>query len=133
MWTRKTESEIHSMRQRQRLSPTIPFLMASFCAFVAFGLSLTSWTDRTGRPHFPHSISSAFATAACYFVLVFVLLYILNFVRAEPLGKPKNPAFICERCRSVQSRSDEASCACGGSLEPLENWKWIQNDGVQTT
>ena len=128
MWQRKTESEIRATRWRRRLNPAFPLFLAIVSAILGFGLSLIGWTDKFGRPHHSHSISSSAVIALYYFVTVFVVLYAINLIFGSPFGRESNPAFICGRCSSVQSASADRRCQCGGTLEPLENWKWIEDD-----
>ena len=133
MWQRKTASEIRSDRLRERVNPAPALFMALLSAVLGFCLGLISWTDKFGRPHHAHSVTSSAIIALEFFVLVFVVLYVITLLTGGPFGSDRSKTFICTACQSVQARSENGQCSCGGPLEPLEKWKWIPDVFDQQT
>jgi hypothetical protein len=35
---------------------------------------------------------------------------------------------ICERCHTPQFDTGSHACSCGGSLEPLDHWRWTDEE-----
>ncbi|MCP4368513.1 MAG: hypothetical protein GY797_10450 [Deltaproteobacteria bacterium] len=74
------------------------------------------------------------------FIIVFIVLYggSLSFGGTESLiykftgEKIEGYNDICNTCHSVVSRSKEKMCECGGQYEPLENWKWEEDEIMET-
>ena len=54
-----------------------------------------------------------------------------TFIALFGLTPPTSPhSDICNIYHKVQIRVLEKNCECGGTFEPLGNWKWV-NDGKQ--
>ncbi len=43
-----------------------------------------------------------------------------------------HPTVICNVCHSVNQRSNNEKCECGGSYEPIDDWKWEEDEIKKT-
>ena len=120
MWQKKTEYELREERKRDmlsRLNPVLP-LAVGFVASCFAAFCYGAW-------------SFAFFIFCCILAFLgqFFFDNVLFFVAALVAGDldVAGPSrVICTECRSVRSGPDSRKCLCGGSLEPLKNWKWIE-------
>jgi len=55
--------------------------------------------------------------------VIFRLLYVFPIDDAIPLDEG---ALICVACQKIHSREVRSHCECGGELEPLDKWKWVE-------
>ena len=125
MWIRRSDAEIAEIDRRKRFSPVGALVI------TAFLMLLTLLLQRS-----PTSLTSpAFLIAS---LLVFVLLYLSHITIGRymlPLPGPTynapttlNQNMICTVCRKHQLDTASHTCACGGRLEPLDHWRWIEDD-----
>ena len=126
MWVRRTVGEIAEdarRRRRKRLNPIEPFLLTVILMLIVFLLE----PSRHSETFFA---STAFVVT---FLIVFASLYIprvlvgkyIVLARLINPPAPPMPDTICVRCHKLQAESKSNTCECGGSLEPVENWRWI--------
>ncbi len=47
-------------------------------------------------------------------------------------GSTFAPSVICNICHSIVSRSKKEKCECGGRYEPLDDWKWEEDEIKKT-
>lgn len=128
MWTRKDAAEIadtQRRKRRKRFSPLWPLL-------ITLGLALVEWIVRrnTARPFF-----SSWPVPAIWFLIVFGLLYFSRVAfgryflfRPSPFSPSASASMICTRCHRVQIDAKSHRCLCGGPLEPLDYWHWVDED-----
>jgi len=130
MWVRREDIEIAAIERRNRwwrLNPLGPLLMAvALTMFVVF------------IPRGPRSTFSL-AVVLLTFLLLFTLYYIsqvifgryqsFHIVRFTP-PTPVQRAMICPICRTAQFDRASHLCACGGRLEPLEYWRWTDEENL---
>ncbi len=74
-------------------------------------------------------------------MIVFVILFVFSCIGILLF---KDPAFItgfffgtstasvqtdiCNKCFSAVERTDSKICKCGGNYEPIEKWKWVEDE-----
>ena len=128
MWVRRDASEVEVIvrrNHRRRFSPFGPFLLALFLTVFVILVS--------PRPTF------SWRPAMLTFGTAFVLLYLSRATtgRYWPLSVGRyNPSLptprrmICPVCRTAQFDTPSHLCACGGSLELLEYWRWTDKENL---
>jgi hypothetical protein len=130
MWVRRNDDEIAAIKRRKRarrLSPVGAFVMAALLTiFVVL-------VPHSPRPTF--SLLPALVT----FLLAFTLLYmshallgryqLFGITRLTPPSAIQH-RMICPACRTAQFDTPSQLCACGGRLEPLEYWRWTDEENL---
>jgi len=109
-------------RRRQRLNPIEPFLLALGLMLVLLLLERGAQVERFSSPAFVVTFLIAFASL--YIPRVVLGRYIVIARLLNPPSSPM-PDMICVRCHKLQGESKSNICTCGGSLERVENWRWI--------
>jgi len=125
MWVRKTEEEIAEERTRIRFAFGWPLLWGCL-AFVA---NLINSADAAER--WPTTVFGSI----CLGVSVAIAVYFYRIY----FGKQKGAVFggssyfwvdfdawICSKCHSVKHPRGSVHCKCGGTFEPIETWKWVE-------
>jgi hypothetical protein len=128
MWLRRSSSEIteiETRKRRKRFSPVGPLL-------ITVVLALVEWVVRRGTPK-PFDFTSP--VPLLFIVIVFGLLYFsrIAFGRSflfspSPFSNFAKPNMICAQCGVVQPDTDSHRCSCGGILEPLDHWRWVEEN-----
>jgi hypothetical protein len=128
MWIRKSPSEIAEVerrKQRQRFSPLGALgLAAILMLFIWLVPRSPRSTGFLTSPAFP----LAFLTIFVLFYMSHVMIgrYVLPGVRfGPPTAIVRN--MICPVCRTTQLDTESHSCACGGKLESLDYWHWVED------
>src|SRR2546422_6343465 len=126
MWVRKRCAEIaetERRRQRRRFNPLWPLLLTLVLAFV-------EWLVRRDTPR-PFDRSSP--VTPIFFIVVFGLLYLsrVAFGRyvlfgPSPFSSSAKPNVICVQCHMTQVDTESHRCSCGGILERLDHWRWLE-------
>ena len=120
MWVRKFPSELKNDKSQARIrrkNPTIPVIIALVVSLVELLYDPT--------------LSFFLITFASIFVIAYVAQVFfrdgLKIVSAlfGTEGFVEEPMDICTTCFDVKKRGDATACPCGGTLEPLINWKWV--------
>jgi hypothetical protein len=127
MWVRRSPDEIAEIerrRRRRRLSPLVPAILTTLLLAIGALLGPPHW-----RPVF---------TSSCIvflFLVIFASFYVSQVVFGQYwlFGSPRLPQStevnkICPACRNIYFTNSDA-CPCGGRLENLEYWKYV--DGKQ--
>ncbi len=128
MWIRRSDTEIEQLKRRQRFSPFGALAITTFVMFLAWFLlhdpGPTNW--------------SVFAVV---FLLCFAVLYISHVLVGRYLLPLPGPSYgaptrlirnmISPLCRTIQLEGDSHTCQCGGQLEPLDHWRWVEDDKAQ--
>ena len=127
MWQRRSEQEIRAIGRhlrRARYSP-IGSAVLALCLVVFVAVV----------PRMPPSgILAELPAIGVAFVVLFLLLYIWHATTGgydwrRPFSRlPLAASRICPLCHSVEAYSDSSSCSCGGLLEDLRYWRWIDDD-----
>jgi len=129
MWIRKSPAEIDRTKRIKRLKrfdPTLPFL-------VTFALCCLEFIFTYGTAGALSFTSPVFLP---FFLLVFGLLYLSRVFFGDFFSffairsrYPPNPKLdkICGHCLKIQAGNGAHSCGCGGQLEPLDYWRWVEN------
>lgn len=121
MWVRKSAEELEGdqrKNKRRRKNPIISLVIGLIGAVIEW------YYDPT----------------LTYFLITFFLVFALAYIGqlffrdalmiVSPLfgsaGLLEEPNDICSSCYEVTARGESKLCQCGGTLEPLENWKWIE-------
>jgi hypothetical protein len=129
MWVKRTPEEIAALelrKHRQRFNPLVPAVVA----ILVVGLVVI-----TGRS-FPPSARDL-SRLSFFLVLVFAFFYIARVsFGASALGIPPRYSLgvrvgFCPSCNHPETPTSAGTCHCGGKLEPLDHWRWVE-DRVQT-
>jgi hypothetical protein len=132
MWIRKSSVEIAEtdrQKKRKRFSPLGPLLLT-------VALALVEWIvgRDTPRPFF-----SPGPALVIWFLVVFGLLYFSRVAlgtyvlfRPSLFSARVKPAMICSQCQTSQVDAGSHRCSCGGLLEPLDHWHWLEDDRAPT-
>lgn len=123
MWKRKTEEDYKKEKKETFLGLSKnDFLLSFFISiFLAFCLYV-----------YEPDISSVII----YFVIIFILCCIGVRLFDDPVavlniftaGSTLAPSVICNLSHSVVPRSKNEKCECGGRYEPLDDWKWVEDE-----
>jgi hypothetical protein len=54
-------------------------------------------------------------------------LIIVGWIFSGSWASSKNLNGICNKCHQLKPISENRDCSCGGKIEPIKNWKWIDN------
>jgi len=123
MWQRKSPGEWQQQKIMVRKDPIPPLLVGALGALLSLILE-----------------PSLFIFLLSFF-LFFLLAYLgqlffgnlFILVSAVTTGGPVDPpntTVICNSCHHIKTRDNALSCECGGTFEPFENWKWIDDAAV---
>jgi hypothetical protein len=138
MWVRRSPAEIAQIerkRKRQRYSPAGAFVLTiilMLCLAIARKLF--------------YSRSDSLLTSPA-FVPTFLIVFMLFYISHQLVGRywlfgprfafpvPTQRSMICVRCHTTQLDLETRHCACGGELEPLDYWRWLDapNQALQPT
>jgi hypothetical protein len=74
-------------------------------------------------------------TVPIFLILVFGLFYFSRvalgsyfLLRPSPFSVSSKPTMICAQCQTTQVDAESHRCSCGGLLEPLDHWRWLEED-----
>lgn len=137
MWIRKTKADYK--KEKIGLSLKGYFYTVCIATMIAVIDYICSEDYRTLTYrlnvifHFedPQSLNSFLATFIAVLVICFFFALGLGEVRwlyffGSGNLKYKGEA-ICNTCYSIVERTEEKTCGCGGTYEPLDNWKWEED------
>jgi hypothetical protein len=131
MWQRKSPEELKEeerKKSRHRKNPTLPIVIAVFGALISLLGDLFD-ARRFGVPRL------------WFFVFSFILLFVVSYIgqyffdNAVVLvtwlisggGLVGERTQICSLCHDVKRPDKTKICHCGGTFEPLEHWKWVND------
>jgi hypothetical protein len=127
MWLRRSSNEIaeiETRKRRKRFSPVGPLV-------ITVVLVLVQWVVRRDTP-VPFDFKSP--VPFLFIVIVFGLLYFSRIAlgqyvlfRPSPFAFSGGSTVICSQCYTPQIDSDSHRCACGGTLESLDRWRWVED------
>ncbi len=122
MWVQKTNIEIKQLKReklKNRFIPIVPLVIAILVSVF-------------------EGFRDSFSTIGSDFIFVFIGAYIsqllfgtpeyfLNiiYMNAESIS---DKLLICNKCKTTQQKQKFVVCDCGGDLEPIENWKWVNKN-----
>ena len=125
MWVRKTKDEIAQDRNRVRLGCGWPLLWGLFAFVGAFFRSVIA-AERWSKAAF---------NSICFGAIVSVVIYLYRLCFGKQKGGDLGgklfvwvdfDAWICSKCHSVKHLCGSDLCECGGTFEPIETWKWVE-------
>ena len=132
MWVRKTEQDYaldNKKRKRQRFNFKRPLYVAIIFwtvgilfAKIGCGSKYSGW--RPGVP-FSELVSWLQANFVQYFIITCVVLYVLQFIFGA-IKLERSNTVICNKCFNPYTKVGITDCQCGGQLEPIEKWKWVE-------
>jgi len=116
MWIRKSSEELEEQKIKTRRDPIPPLVVGVLGAL----LSLI----------YERSIS--------VFILGFILFFVLSYLgqiltgnllifALDFYGAPVSTV-ICNTCHRTKTMDKALLCDCGGTFEPFENWKWVEDE-----
>jgi hypothetical protein len=133
MWSRRSPAEIeaqtHALRAaagRTRFSP-LPALLVALLLATAFSFSRHSgWS---GKFTFAIPPAGALHTIGWpwWFIFWFLTIYVVGAISGRRVSSAEGDAFICPTCHLVQGARETVKCSCHVALEPLKNWRWIED------
>ena len=126
MWKRRSPDEIADIerrKQRQRYNPVGALAITTGCMLLLVLVeSHRGSLLRTPRPFI-------FAFLICFLLLylshLLVGLYLPFGARFGP-PTPLDRSKICSVCRHIHI-TDSDVCSCGGRLEDLDHWKYVDD------
>ncbi|HNX08252.1 MAG TPA: hypothetical protein PKL96_11765 [Bacteroidales bacterium] len=140
MWIKKTESEkIEEEKKEKESYEKNKFrkpLKYSFWIFVFFIVVMPLSYVYVGIPNgrfnpapraridwaeLPNYYPRILAQAISLFIFTFILMIIVKD------RKTKSRTLICEKCFKTKKYSENTICECGGHLDFLDNYKWVEN------
>jgi hypothetical protein len=130
MWVKRTSREIAELeerKRRQRFNPLGPALLAVF---------VVSLVVVAGR-NFPPS-GRSLSRLPFFLVLVFGFFYISRalfgtYSVPARFGVPPREVGFCARCNEPETPIASGTCKCGGQLEPLDHWRWVEDEATLKT
>ncbi len=128
MWVKRSPQEIAVLElrtRRQRFNPLGPAVLA----ILLVGLVVI--TDRSFPP------SARYLSRLPFFLVLsigffYVSRVLLGTYFVPPRFSPPSVSVgFCASCNRPETPTTEGICHCGGKLEPLDHWRWVE-DPVQT-
>ena len=58
-----------------------------------------------------------------------VLSAALNYFAGGRFRGGRSRTVLCEWCQAVGEEKPGSTCECGGEREPLDDWKWVEEEG----
>ncbi len=110
MWKRKTEEDYEKDKKLLFLGVSLENYISIFIVSVLCTSGL-----------YFHNKEIPFLITC--FIFIFVLGYIGTRFRFVSYNND-----ICNTCHSAVSRSKDKQCECGGRYEPLDDWKWVEDE-----
>jgi hypothetical protein len=133
MWIRKNDIELKESKEKARKSLQLPI------SILAIG-SISIITGYFLRPNHinpnRHPTAERFvpfsilAIIGC-FILALIAYLLQRFVFKKDFAE-KDPTGFCESCNKTQTITEDNRCnQCGGEIEELNKFKWVENNGTQ--
>jgi hypothetical protein len=110
MWIRKSQQEMMKEQRVRRFGAGLGVICGALLLFV-FGL-----------PHAGFHIPLALRIVA---LLTSGVIFLAWYQRAH-WRRAQSSVWVCDRCNVVNSKKDDAKCACGGQLRSLNEMKWLE-------
>ena len=132
MWQRRTEAEIHgitrSIARRYALAQFAYFVLLPLA--ILFAAGFLYWIGipqiKLGKPPPNISFTDAVLQNVPLSAIMIAVVVIVGLRRSRGEASAASRV-ICTRCHSVMSRSTSELCDCGGRLEPVAYWRWIDD------
>ena len=123
MWVRKTQDEMADIvndEKKDKWNIKTPLIVA-----LVASLAILLWEQ-----------------TVIFFISTFIVCFFLSYFGQIFFGDPifivswifsgiptasKENIGICNKCKNFSPSSPGAGCDCGGTIEPKENWKWIDD------
>ena len=124
MWVRKSPSEI----QREKADLLGPILKAvGMGVFLALAIAMGSRGayDLPDRP-IPLDDWPIFVPALTLLFSLFSLPFFV-YLRRSKFSESNDRLCLCVQCFTPQCGNPSKRCACGGSLDAMWKWKWIDD------
>jgi len=115
MWVRRAPQEIASIEARQRralYNPVVPIVIA---------VIVTAFVAVAGRHGF-HSVFSSRALLPTLFITFLLIYFGMLFAGTNP-----GNVLFCPACNRPETATPDGTCHCGGKLEPLSYWRWVED------
>lgn len=135
MWRRREEIEIHDInrsigRRKARLRFAY-FVILPLVIFFALGFLdwIGVFDAKWGRPPPNISFTDAMLRSIPLSFVAMLLVVGLRQLRGDGSATPR---VICTRCQKTMSRSSSELCDCGGRLEPVDYWRWTDDQPQHT-
>ncbi len=119
MWKRKTIEERKKSFSETLKSISTNFIVASLCTFCLLVLVDIDFSSLIFCFIFCFSLS-------CISDLLFNDSYFLIGFFFNGVGSATPVLNICSDCQTVVEGNNAKPCQCGGRLEPIKNWKWVE-------
>ena len=121
MWVRKSIEELEEDQRKskhRRKNPVIPLAIGLFGALF----------ELFYEPTLAYFLVSFFLVFALAYIgqLFFKDALMIVSVLFSSASLLEEPTDICSSCQEVKRRDKTKVCHCGGNLEPVKNWKWIE-------
>jgi len=120
MWVKRTEAEMVEQRRRQKRD----HLWVSVLCAVFIGVLVTftfGWKTGSQRGLFfvpTDEIMSRLPLAFVFTAVVALMIY--KWERPK-----KSVSMICPKCETAKLHDGQNQCACGCSLEKMDEMKWV--------
>ena len=136
MWVRRGGPEIRALQRARRwrevrVDPIGPGICALGCAI--FATALQSLGIPPGAEPGVVLLPAGVATELLYAsALVFITVYLLQIAlsRIRAVTVARSVTVICEECQRPLPRTSSRRCECGGHLEPIAYWRWVERDAT---
>lgn len=129
MWVKKTEQECSALENKQRFSFKRPlyasigfWTVGILFAIVGHPSQYTGWHSGVPLAELVPWLQAHFAI---FFIITFVFLYILQLI-IGPIKFERSNTVICNKCFKPYTKKSISDCQCGGQLESIEKWKWVE-------
>ena len=138
MWKRMSEAEIvafdveDAVRRRRIRTPLLIATGMSIGVGVLWSAgyrgSLRSGVVAMDGER-PLSDPSTLFAMAFTFVFMFVIAYRHQRRTGRTLSQGSG-SVICERCQQLSDPGRSSTCPCGGHLETIDHWEWVDDEGA---
>ena len=132
MWIKKTDEEYlqySEQKKRQRYDYKRPLFVAVGLWSVGILFSVIGHGTRYTGWHLGVPINEVLSWLKVYFVPWFVLTFICLYLLQLAFGAIRiegSNTVICDKCFKPCVKGKSIYCQCGGNLEPIERWKWVE-------
>lgn len=129
MWVRKTKAEIVAQQHRERFGIAYPALGALMLTGMISFLNWAGFVTWSGFMYPRQSLAEVAAKSPFWFAGIFVFVYLSQILASPRRRRYRSEPLICRACRTtVTGYPAPIHCSCGGPVEPLRYWHWVEDE-----
>jgi hypothetical protein len=134
MWVRKSPETLAAEREQHANSPRLlraTLISAAITIGIAilYALGVRGYSRGVVYLQDPESSQEALAHRPWILLPIFAVILGITYrsLKSPATLAGSTTALLCTRCFEAHTR-DKSQCPCGGELEPLGLWKWVEDE-----